>query len=311
MGGDAFLAIVACHALLATAAGLADGRSPREAGEIALWPEGSIPDERAGAIGPETHLQRDGADEIYNVTVPTLTPYLIAEPRGAVVVAPGGGYTVLAWSKEGVDIAHWLNSIGYSAFVLKYRVPAREWLPFGMAPLEDAQRAVGLVRQLASMNRSLGIGPSTIGFIGFSAGGHLAAHVSTTCSTGAARAYPAVDGADNISCRPDFSLLIYPWQLSEHGDLHVTHAHPPTFLAQAEDDPVAPVLSCSLSYYSRLKMAGAAPSELHIYPAGGHGYGRCTVGESKQMKEEVCRWDDRAARFLNATGDVASAMIMV
>eukprot|EP00908_Phaeocystis_cordata_P008142 Transcript_18810.p1 GENE.Transcript_18810~~Transcript_18810.p1 ORF type:complete len:343 (-),score=59.27 Transcript_18810:526-1554(-) len=280
-----------------------------------LWPKDAVPDERPGFFGPEAPSFPYPDDEhLTNVTWPTLTPYLVENQpllvegqqpalRSAVVVAPGGGYRILAWNKEGTDIALWLNGLGISAFVLKYRVPSRPWLPFGGAPLQDAQRAMGLVREAAVSQPALGLNASSIGFIGFSAGGHLSAHIATTCSASpAARAYPPVDAADARSCRPDFSLLVYPWQLSEDAlHLNVTAAHPPAFVAQAWDDPAAPILDCSLPYYTRLKQAGAPASELHIYPAGGHGYGRCTVGASKQMTEEVCTWDKRAAQWLHAT----------
>lgn len=279
-----------------------------------LWPKGAVPGEHAGAIGPEAPSFPLPDDEhITNVTWPTLTPYLLPAPvegdskgRGVVVVAPGGGYSILAWNKEGTDIAKWLNSIGLSALILKYRVPARDWLSFGEAPLMDAQRAISLVRQAATKQPSLGIDPTRVGFIGFSAGGHLSAHLATTCSTAPqGRAYPKVDSADALSCRPDFSLLIYPWRLVEDEEhLNVTSAHPPAFLAQAEDDPAAPILNCSLAYYRRLKEQGTPPSELHIYPKGGHGYGRCTVGASKTMTEEVCTWDQRAATFLKTIGAI-------
>jgi len=272
-----------------------------------LWPTGHVPSERPGTFGPEASTHQYPDDErLFNVTRPTLTPYLLPPPalgkkRSVVVVAPGGGYGHLTWNKEGTDIAGWLNGLGISAFVLKYRVPAREWLPFGAAPLMDAQRALGLVRQMAHAEPSKGLNASSIGFIGFSAGGHLSAHVATTCSTAPAqRSYPRVDAADDLSCRPDLSLLVYPWHLVEDSDhLNVTAAHPPAFLAQAEDDPAAPILHNSLPYYARLKSANAPPSELHIYPRGAHGYGRCTIGASKGMNEEVCSWDQRAATFLN------------
>lgn len=276
---------------------------------VPLWSKGQVPGERPGTFGPEAPSFPFPDDEhITNVTWPTLTPFLLPAPssgrRSVVVVAPGGGYHILAWNKEGTDIARWLNSIGISALILKYRVPARPWLAFGDAPLMDAQRAIGLVREMATSKPSLGLNASSVGLIGFSAGGHLSAHVATTCSTAPKkRSYQPVDTADSLSCRPDFSLLIYPWRLTEDAPhLNVTAAHPPAFLAQAEDDPTAPILKCSLPYYGRLKTAGAPPSELHIYPRGGHGYGRCTVGASKTMTEEVCSWDDRAARFLLTTG---------
>lgn len=208
---------------------------------------------------------------------------------------------ILAWNKEGTDIAAWLNSIGINAFVLKYRVPARDWLPFGEAPLMDAQRAMSLVRA----KRVGGIyNSSRVGFIGFSAGGHLSAHLAANCSMAPfERAYARVDAADDQSCAPDFSFLVYPWKLVEDaGRLPVSAAHPPSFFAHAFDDPAAPVDN-SLSHMTRLKQAGAPPSELHVFPKGGHGYGRCTIGASKELAgAEVCNWPERGAAFASALG---------
>ena len=274
-----------------------------------LWPSHSVPGERPGQIGPEAKSYPFPDDEhLTNVTWPTLTPHLLRgeeqHARSVMIVAPGGGYELLAWDKEGTDVAMWLNSIGLSALILKYRVPDRSWLSFGEAPLMDAQRAMGVARQAAAIHPELGLNASSVGFIGFSAGGHLSAHLATTCSTAPhRRSYTRVDAADDLSCRPDFSLLIYPWRLQEDAKrLNVSASHPPAFLAHAEDDPTAPVLSASLPYYTRLVKAKAPPSEIHIYPRGGHGYGRCTIGASKEMAgEEVCSWDERAARFLNTT----------
>jgi acetyl esterase/lipase len=228
-----------------------------------------------------------------NVTVPTITPYLVPNADSAVVVAPGGGYNVLATVNEGVDIATWLNSIGVSAFVLKYRVPGRPWLPFGAAPLMDAQRAMGLVRQMATTGEVAGLNSSKIGFIGFSAGGHLTGHINVAWQK---RSYSLVDKADREPCRPDASIMVYPWRsvsqdpvdepLSGASASNVTKDTPPTMLVQAEDDPVH--VENALYYWLALKQKGAAPSELHLYPRGGHGYGSCTVKPTNG--DEVCTW---------------------
>lgn len=188
--------------------------------------------------------------------------------------------------------------------MLKYRVPARSWLPFGAAPLMDAQRAMGLTRANA---KALGLNASRLGFLGFSAGGHLTAHLSSTSSSALPasatwRDYPPVDPADKLSARPDVSVLVYPWRLVDDATLstltlNVTSAHPPAFLSQAEDDPVH--MENAFYYFRGLKTAKAPPSELHIYPRGRHGYGRCTVGASKSLMghDEVCTWPEQAARF--------------
>jgi len=158
-------------------------------GCISLWP-GIAPNETHGFPGPESRAGNDGTgcgaghniacDHIYNVSVPTLTPFIVTNGTGAaVVIAPGGGYSDLSWGKEGLDTARMYNAMGVSAFVLKYRVPARPaavGLPHWWAPLQDAQRAVGIVRAGAA---KWGLNASRIGFTGFSAGGHLTAHIST------------------------------------------------------------------------------------------------------------------------------------
>jgi len=164
----------------------------------------------------------------------------------------------------------------------------------------DAQRAIGLIRQQAETGKIPGLNSSQIGFMGFSAGGHLTGHISTAWET---RTYPRVDSADDVSCRPDFSLMIYPWMTVQDDlktlTLNVTNTTPATFLTQAEDDSTAHV-ECSLFYWLALKQQAAPPSELHLYPRGGHGYGRCTVNPVPW--HEVCGWPDRAQLFLKTLG---------
>ena len=194
-------------------------------GSFPIWPGPRAPNETA-KIGPEVRVQ-DGTqagcgvhrnrpcDKITNVSVPTLTPYLVRNGTGAaVVIAPGGGYAILAISKEGEDVARMYNSIGVSAFLLKYRVPARldrKGLPHWWAPLQDAQRAVSLVKRGAIIGKWGGaVNASQVGFTGFSAGGHLTAHVSTYWRRGRAC---AVDSVDLESCHPEFAIFGYPWIL--------------------------------------------------------------------------------------------------
>jgi len=168
----------------------------------------------------------------------------------------------------------------------------------------DAQRAMGLVRSRAS---EWGLNASRIGFMGFSAGGHLTGHLSTTSGLSPfARSYPRIDAADDVSCRPDFSLMLYPWCLiGDVGDcsqatnftvnVPVGPGSPPGFLVQAEDDGVH--VENSIFYFLALKQRGAPPSELHVYPRGGHGYGR-----QKCTGLEVCQWPERAETFLQTLG---------
>jgi acetyl esterase/lipase len=212
---------------------------------------------------------------VQNVSRPTMTIY---PPKGAntgtaVVVFPGGGYNVLAIDLEGTEVCDWLTSKGITCVLLKYRVPGVKVGPYRNCPtaLEDAQRTVGLVRFHAT---DWHVDPHRIGVLGFSAGGHMAAAMSTHF---AKRLYPAVDAADKESCRPDFAVALYPGHLWDgqrfelNPDVPVTRETPPTFLLHAEDDPVDDV-NHSLVYYAALKKAGV-PVEMHLYAKGGHAFG--------------------------------------
>jgi len=246
---------------------------------IRLWPHGA-PDE-TGTFGPEHDTQKPTDSlvagrpvaKITNVTVPTITffPAPVGNDGATVVVFPGGGYRILAMDLEGTEVCQWLNSIGINAALLKYRVPERPSLPRYAPPLQDAQRALGLVRSHAA---DWHLNPNRIGVLGFSAGGHLAAVLSNNYEK---RTYKQVDPADDVSCRPDFALLIYPAYLTANNEgkqlapeLPVTSQTPRTFLIQTEDDPVH--VENSLVYYRALKDAHV-PAEMHIYSQGHHGYG--------------------------------------
>jgi acetyl esterase/lipase len=208
-----------------------------------------------------------------NVSAPTLTLYT---PKGknsgaAVVVFPGGGYSILAIDLEGTEVCDWLNSAGITCVLLKYRVPNTGPYPKSPAALQDAQRALGLVRLHA---KEWGIDPNRIGVLGFSAGAHLAAALSTHFDE---RLYDPIDAADKLSCRPDFAVVVYPGYLTledknfaPNADIHPTANTPPTFIVQAEDDPVH--VENATVYFLQLKNA-KVPAELHIYAQGGHGYG--------------------------------------
>ncbi|HMD76797.1 MAG TPA: alpha/beta hydrolase [Terracidiphilus sp.] len=213
-----------------------------------------------------------------NVSVPTMTFYAPHAPGGpapaiapAVVVFPGGGYRILAIDLEGTEVCDWLNSAGIACILLKYRVPDTGPYPKSPAALQDAQRALGLVRAHAAEWR---IDPSRIGVLGFSAGAHLAAALSTHFDQ---RLYAPVDVADKLSCRPDFAVIVYPGYLAledknfaPNADIHPAANTPPTFIVQAEDDPVH--VENATVYFLQLKNA-KVPAELHIYAQGGHGYG--------------------------------------
>lgn len=270
-----------------------------------IWP-GVVPD-ATPAAGPEVDTTTATSQLIAgkplirlgNVSVPTMTVY---PPKGkntgaAVVVFPGGGYTILAMDLEGTEVCDWLTSTGVTCVLLKYRVPVSGPYPKSPMALEDAQRTVGLVRFRAD---SLHIDPHKIGVLGFSAGGHLAAAVSTHFDQ---RLYKPVDAADALSCRPDFAVVIYPGYLAIEDknfafnpNLPVTKETPPTFLLQTEDDRVAHVES-SLRYYEALKAAGV-PVEMHLYTEGVHGYGL------RRTKLPVTGWPQLVDVWLRTIGMV-------
>ncbi len=209
-----------------------------------------------------------------NVSVPTMTLYTAKGVSGAgpaVVVLPGGGYNILAIDLEGTEVCDWLTSAGINCVLLKYRVPKSGPYPKSPTALQDAQRAMGLVREHA---QEWGIDPKRVGVLGFSAGGHLAAALSTHYEQ---RLYDPIDAADKLSCRPDFAVVIYPGYLAladknfaPNPDINPAADTPPTFIVQAEDDPVH--VENAVVYFMALKNA-KVPAELHIFAQGGHGYG--------------------------------------
>ena len=233
-----------------------------------------------------------------NVSVPTLTLYKAKNASGpapAVVVFPGGGYSILAIDLEGTEVCDWLNSAGVTCVLLKYRVPGSGPYPKSPAALQDAQRAMGLVREHAA---EWGIDEKRVGVLGFSAGAHLAAALSTHFDQ---RLYDAIDAADKLNCRPDFAFIIYPGYLAladknfaANPDINPTASTPPTFLVQTEDDHTAHVES-AVVYFMQLKNAGV-PAELHIYTQGGHGYGL------HRTKLPVTTWPDSAEIWLHTIG---------
>jgi acetyl esterase/lipase len=208
----------------------------------------------------------------------TIYPAKGINTGAAIMVFPGGGYQILAIDFEGTEVCDWATARGITCVVLKYRVPQTWWpgdgggqrAPQPQMALQDAQRAMGLLRRRA---RGLGIDPHKIGVLGFSAGGHLAAAISNA----ATRSYEPVDDADSQSPRPDFAVALYPGHLwsGEGMDLYpfdpVGSGAPPTFLVQAEDDPVDDVRH-SVAYFLALR-AAKVPVEMHIYAHGGHAFG--------------------------------------
>jgi len=249
-------------------------------------------DDSTGAkVGGESVLR------ISEIGDPTITIYPAPDENAsgaAMVVCPGGGYNILAYDLEGTEICDWLNNLGITAVLLKYRVPRREGLEKHVAPLQDVQRAISYVRAHADQ---LEIDPERIGVMGFSAGGHLSAMASNSFQT---RTYPKVDAADTASCRPDFCLLVYPAYLDSQNfqlspEIKVTAQTPPTMLIQAEDDKS--YINSSLFYYYALKAAGV-PAWMHLYSKGGHGYGMRDTGAA------VNEWPDRAEDWFREIGVV-------
>ncbi len=268
---------------------------------VHLWPKGapgatatSVP-EKDTTTPTDNLIAGRRIIKLTNVSDPTLTVYQPDHASGAaVVVFPGGGYRILALDLEGNEVCDWLTSIDVTCVLVKYRVPSPDANRYE-APLQDAQRAVGLTRFHA---KEWGIDPQKIGVLGFSAGGHMAANLSNNYAT---RTYPVVDEADQVSCRPDFSVIVYPGYLV--GDppdypfakeLQVTAQTPPTFLVQAEDDPVH--VENSIYYFLALKKA-AVPAEMHIYAKGGHGYGLRPVAALP-----VTEWPNLVATWMRTIG---------
>lgn len=283
--------------------------------QLPIWP--GVPPDAQPVAGPEvvtTQAQSLVAGRpwlsVRDVSRPTMTVY---PPEGkntgaAVVVFPGGGYRILAIDLEGTEVCDWLASRGITCVLLKYRVPrsGHYWdpgcqchvTPRPSTALEDAQRTVGLVRSRAVEWQ---VDPRKIGVLGFSAGGHLAAAVSTHF---AQRLYAAVDAADKESCRPDFAVALYPGHLwvdeqrfELNPDVPVTRETPPTFLLHAEDDSVDDV-NHSLVYYVALKRAGV-PVEMHLYPKGGHAFGL------RRTEAAISRWPGLVETWLETIGMIS------
>ena len=260
---------------------------------IKLWPDGAVPNAIAGAqITEKSETDANGILRISNVSIPTLTAYLPSKDKAtgaAVMICPGGGYSILAASHEGSDVARWFNSMGVAAFVLKYRLPNSEIMTSQQeVPLMDAMQGMTLIRQNA--NR-YGVDPNKLGVMGFSAGGHLAATLATHYHRGPKASEMA---------KPNFAILLYPvvtfGEKAHTGsrdkllgklntssemiayysnELQVTSQTPPTFLVHSEDDKTVPVQN-SIDYYLACLKNGVA-AEMHLYPTGGHGYGLRTA----------------------------------
>ena len=243
--------------------------------ELPLW-EGNMPG--TGADEPEglSPNKKNNVIRLTNVSEPTLTFYPAKDagkPNPLVIVCPGGGYNILAYNLEGTEIAEWLNSIGVSAAVLKYRVPKNR-----EGALEDARRAVRLVRE---KSKDWNLDPQRVGMLGFSAGGHLTA----ACS--------------NSADRPDFTVLVYPAYLFKPGgielvdEIKVDENTPPAFVVQTKDDKK--YYRSTLAYGAALDAQGI-PVELHLFAKGGHGYGL------RPSQNPVSQWPSLCEAWMRASG---------
>jgi acetyl esterase/lipase len=277
---------------------------------LPIWP-GAVPGDD-GTIGPErvraaSEAPTKDAKWITNVKNPTITVFRPSKEKNSgtvVIVCPGGGYWNLAWDLEGEEVAAWLNTIGVTGIVLKYRVPRRAGQPEprpAPGPLLDAQRAVSLVR---SRTAEWMIDSNRIGIIGFSAGGHLAIATATRFDQ---RGYEAVDEIDKLSCRPDFAGAIYPGYFIEQQPagveinkdtlapyMRIPKGVSPIFLVHASDDKVAGSENSAMMYLA-LKRAGV-PAELHVYAQGGHGFG------VRKSALPCSMWTERFASWLQSQG---------
>jgi len=276
---------------------------------VEVWP-GLAPEE-SGNIGEEKFRMSPKLDRkqvevteptrlVTNVTKPTITIYRPAKDKDtgtAILICPGGGYWDLYWQLEGEEVAAWLNSIGVTGIILKYRVPRRPDEPKGQParrPLQDAQRAVSLVRRNAL---KWGINPKQIGIAGFSAGGHLAIATATSFDK---RTYELIDDVDKISCRPDFAIGVYSGYLKAKDKdeiapgLRIPVGTPPIFLAHGGADIISPPEHSVLMYLA-LKKAGI-PAELHIYAMAAHDFG-------VRPSEHPCStWTQACAAWLRHQG---------
>jgi acetyl esterase/lipase len=273
--------------------------SSRRLQVVELWP-GKVPGD-VGIPGEEKFIELKVKGKAYlvggkptqwktNVSRPSITLYPAPKEKDSgvsMLICPGGGYHNLGWDIEGEEIAAWLNSIGITGILLKYRCPRRAGDEKGvppLGPLIDAQRAVSLVRSRAG---EWGLDPKRIGIVGFSAGGHLAAATATNYEK---RTYEPVDEADQASCRPDFAVPVYSGYFKVKDGLSPTIREaagtPPLLIIHATDDPVSDV-EHSVTLYQAMKRVGV-PVEMHLYSTGGHGFSVRKVGHPCETWTERC-----------------------
>ena len=325
MMGLSLAATAFSRAALADTPVVGDGVLPTDPREnIALWP-GTPPGGAGLKLPPNRIVNHEPAyiapndRKIDQVGVPVLNVLRPDRPDGsAMIIAPGGGYAVQMLDFEGMDVARHLNAFGTTCFVLRYRLPGEGWANRSDVPLQDAQRAMRLVRANAG---KYGIDPSRIGFMGFSAGGHVACSIAPRF---AAKVYAPLDAADQVSARPDFSVPMYPVVTMGEGchagsrdhllgdnptaemidayscERHVPADAPPTWLCLAADDTTVPPLPNAGAYYVALQQA-KVPSEIHLFESGGHGFGIArTAGKPDAVWPQLLRSWAQSHGFIKA-----------
>lgn len=250
---------------------------------IAIWPKGKMPGKATTEPEAIRSPERTDAIRVTNVSNPTLTFYpadSTAGPAPVVIVCPGGGYSYVVIDKEGIEPAEWLNKLGISALVLKYRNPSNR-----DGAHKDLQRTVRVARERAA---EWNINPNRVGVLGFSAGGNLCAKGSTQFDKAT---YEPIDALDKLSCRPDFAMLVYPAYLDQNGkvseDLTLSANIPPTLIVHNEDDKRYVVGS---KLYAEALHAAGHRSKFLYYQTGGHGYGLRCEGEAKTWPADAAQW---------------------
>jgi acetyl esterase/lipase len=281
--------------------------------EILLWPGTAPGSEQLELIQRVVDRSTDPSIKdraLIGVSAPSIIPFFPEDGKGngsAVLIAPGGAYERIAFDKEGYDVAKWFNSVGVTAFVLKYRLPGEGHENGYSVPLQDAQRAIRLIKSNAFR---WNLKPNKIGFIGFSAGGHLASTLGTRY---AEQVYPPVDEADQLDARPGFIILGYPViNLGERearpnfeplrkypGDQCVDSNTPPAFIFHAHDDAGVST-EHSIKFYLALKKANVE-ADLHIFTAGGHGFG------IRGANGPIALWTKLCQEWLSANGFIEKA----
>jgi acetyl esterase/lipase len=259
---------------------------------ISVWPESppawNAPDQpERNTSGPDSRtVAGKSVIRLGFVSKPELHVF---RPKGndsdtAILICPGGGYSILAWDLEGTEIAQWLQGLGVTAIVVKYRVPTRSNETRWLAPVQDIQRGISLVRSGAIE----GLAPKRIGVLGFSAGGNASARVATAQQ----RHYEPVDKSDDAAVRPDFAVLVYPaWLVDDDvrtkllDEIVVNEKSPPTFFAHAADDRVT--CMSSVTMFGNLEQSGV-PSSLHVFSSGGHGFGGRVANLPTDAWRELC-----------------------